>query len=374
VQATARQPRGAVKLYDAQGAGEIVPGWVSWEVDNNAYRSADTFRVVFVVSQLPDTRSAAWFSAQTSIGVEILAGFPADTLHYTPGDLDSLIYGQADDVTYDPVQGTLELTGRDLTAQLIDTKTSEHFANQTSSLIATALAQRHGLTPVVTTTTTPAGNYYQIDHASTTQQQSEWELLTYLANAENFLLYVKGHELHFEPLPADPGSPWVIDWQPPDVERAYPVANAISLQLTRALHIAKGVTVEVRSWNAKQKKGFTAAWPKNVKAAKPGQSAAQSQVYRYTIPGLTPDTALKRAQAIYAQIIRHEKHLCASMPADNLLDCTQTIQVRGTATDFDQTYWPESIARSMSINEGYRMTVQAKNTGPQLDQMGSAQS
>src|SRR5260364_327615 len=42
----ARQPRGAVKLN-----GKIVPGWDSLEVGNNAYRSADTFRVVFAVSQ-----------------------------------------------------------------------------------------------------------------------------------------------------------------------------------------------------------------------------------------------------------------------------------------------------------------------------------
>jgi phage protein D len=368
--AAARQPRGAVKLYDAQGNGTIIPGWQSWEVDNNAYRSADTFRVVFIVSQLPDARGAAWFAAQTSIGVEILAGFPADPRNYSPGDLDSLIYGQADDVTYDPVQGTIEVSGRDLTAALIDTKTSEHFLNQTSSQIATALAQRHGLAPVVTATSAKAGDYYQIDHASTTQQQSEWELLTFLANAENFLLYVKGRELHFEPQPAG-AAPYVIDWQPPGGDaRAFPVSNAISLQLTRALHIAKGVTVEVRSWNAKQKKGFTAAWPRDVKAAKPGQSAAQAQVYRYTIPGLTPDAALARARALYAQIIKQEKRLTATLPADNLIDSAKAIQLRGTGTDYDQTYWPESIARSMSIDAGYRMTIQAKNTGPQLAQVG----
>src|SRR5260363_123177 len=55
----ARQPRGAVKLN-----GKIVPGWDSLEVGNNAYRSADTFRVVFAVSQLPESRNAMWFSEQ----------------------------------------------------------------------------------------------------------------------------------------------------------------------------------------------------------------------------------------------------------------------------------------------------------------------
>lgn len=358
----ARQPRGAVKLN-----GEVIAGWVSFEVDNNAYRSADTFRVVFVVSMLPATRDPAWFAEQSSMMVEILAGFPDDPENYTPADLDSLIYGQTDEVMFDPVRGTIELSGRDLTAALIDTKTSEHFANQTASQIATTLAKRHGLTPVVTATKTKAGDYYKDDHASTTQQQSEWELLTFLANVEDFALYVKGKELHFEPRPSEQTDRYVIAWEPPSLDRGYPVANVISLQFSRALTIAKGITVEVHSWNAKQKKGFTASWPKAAKAVQPGQAAAKTQVYRYTIAGLTQDKALQRAQSIYRQIIAHEMRLTGYLPADNVLDCSKTLLMRGTGTTFDQVYYPESVTRTMSMNEGYRMNIRAKNTGPELE-------
>ncbi|MCI4427758.1 MAG: hypothetical protein JHC40_01180 [Burkholderiales bacterium] len=357
-----RQPRGAVKLN-----GELIPGWVSWEVDNNAFRSADTFRVVFVVSMLPATRDAAWFAAQSSMLVEILAGFPADAQNFAVSELDSLIYGQTDEVLFDPVKGTIELSGRDLTAALIDTKTSEHFANQTSSQIATTLAQRHGLKPVVTATKTRVGDYYKDDHACTTQQQSEWELLTFLANVEDFVLYVKGQELHFEPRPGEQTDHYVIAWDGQNADRGYPVANLVSLQFSRALTIAKGVTVEVHSWNAKQKKGFTASWPKAAKAVQPGQAAAKTQVYRYTIAGLTQDKALQRAQSIYRQIIAHEMRLTGYLPADNVLDCTKTLLVRGTGTAFDQVYFPESVMRSMSLNEGYRMNIRAKNTGPELE-------
>src|SRR5260363_359925 len=48
---------------------------------------------------------------------------------------------------FQPVEGTIELTGRDLTARLIDANTSEHFADQTASQIATLLAQRRDLMP-----------------------------------------------------------------------------------------------------------------------------------------------------------------------------------------------------------------------------------
>jgi phage protein D len=268
---------------------------------------------------------------------------------------------------FDPVNGTIELSGRDLTAALIDTKTSEHFANQTSSQIATTLAKRHGLTPVVTATKTKAGDYYKDDHASTTQQQSEWDLLTFLANVEDFVLYVKGQELHFEPRPGEQTSHYAIAWDAPNAHRAYPIVNAVSLQFSRNLTIAKGVTVEVHSWNAKKKKGFSASWPKDANAVQPGKSAAKTQVYRYNIAGLTQDKALQRAQSIYKQIIAHEMRLTAYLPADNVLDCTKTMMVRGTGTGFDQVYYPESVMRSMSLTEGYRMNIRAKNTSPELE-------
>lgn len=359
-----RSPRGIVTLN-----GELVPGWVSWSVDTNEYRSADTFRIVFAVSMLAPPRNAAWFSTQQTLLVEIFSGLPADPAHFTVSDLQSLILGQADEVRFDPVQGTIELSGRDLTARLIDTKTSEHFANQTASQIASTLAKRHGLTPVVTATHTKAGEYYQIDHARVSQQQSEWELLCFLANVEDFVLYVRGRELHFERRGSNAAPPYPLDWHPPTATHGYAESNAIRLDFSRALTIAKGVTVEVHSWNAKHKKGFKASWPKSAHATQPGQARAHTQVYRYTIAGLTPDQALQRAQSLYRQIVAHEMHLSAYLPGDNALTRGRSILVQGTGTAFDQLYFPESVARAMSVHEGYRMTVRAKNIGPDVHRM-----
>jgi len=358
-----RRPRGVVRI-----GGKVVEGWQSWEVDNNAYRSADTFRVVFALALLRQPYDADWFSRQESLEVEILAGFPADPDRPDPSELDSLILGHADELLFDPTRGTIELTGRDLTALLIDTQTSENFPDHTASQIATKLAERYQLTPVVTATKTKAGDYYRYEHAVTTQQQSEWELLTQLANVEDFVLYVKGRELHFEPRPAQQADHYAIDWAAASAERGHPVANACAVQFSRNLTIAKGVAVEVRSWNAEHKKAFKASWPKEVKAAQPGQSAARAQLYRYAIAGLTQDKALQRAQSIYRQIVAHEMHLTASLPADNVLDSGKTLLMRGTGTAFDQLYYPESVTRSMSIGDGYRMSIRAKNTaGPQAE-------
>ena len=377
-----RQPRGAVKLggvvIDRDSSGteksrvetspDYVDGWISWEVDNNAYRGADTFRITFSITSLPKSHGVDWFSRQSAINVEIFANEnPVDPSKYQPSSADRLIYGNVDEVSIDQVHGTVDLHGRDLTALLIDTKSSEHFSNQTASQIATTFAVRNNLgTSQIFKTKTKAGDYYQIDHDSTTQMQSEWDLLSFLANAEGFLVYVVGKDLFFGPQ-QDQKDEYVISWEKPNLNRDFPISNVIDLQFSRALHIAKGISVEVHSWNTKQKKGFSAFWPRVAKSIRPGEAMPRTQAYRYTFPGLTQEQANQRAQSIYAQIIAHTMNLTAYMPGDGLLDCSKKIRVQGTESAFDQIYYPESVMRSMSIGEGYRMNIRAKNTSPELD-------
>lgn len=367
VAAVVRHPRGAVKLN-----GTVVTGWIDWEVENNVFRAADTFRVTLAVAGLPSARDAAWISQQGSIDVEIYAATdPSDPSAYVPASADRIITGQVDDVGFEPARGTIELTGRDLTARLIDTKTSENFSNQTASQIATTLAGRRGLKPVVTATTTRVGNYYTQDHVDVSQEQSEWDLLVRLAGYEGFDVFVTGTELHFAPKAAESSDHYALVWTPPTDEDAHPDLNATTLVLGRSLTIAKGVTVEVRSWNAKQKKAFTASWPKAAKATKPGQSGSTGQTYKFTVPGLTQDQAQQRAQKLYAQIVQHIATLSADLPGDALLSCSKAIAVRGTGTAFDQTYFPDSVHRSMAYGEGYRMSVTAKNISQDVEAAAS---
>ena len=364
-QSAARQPRGMVRLNDT-----MATGWVSWEVDSNTFYQADTFRVDFAISALPADRDAAWFAAQRVVMVEILAGFPADPERYGIADLDSLIYGRVDDVTFDPVARTITLSGRDLTSQLIDARTIEKHRNLTASQIAEKVAAAHGLTPKVAATKTKAGTLYEIDHVRVqTGERSEWDLLTWLAHEENMQVYVQGKTLHFEPFAKPSDNPYLLKWQPPTDEQGFPVFNGTSLIFARNLTLAKDVIVEVRSWNAKNKKGFTkraqATHNKNTVLSGAAQPYGDAQVYSYTFPGLTPDAALKKAQSLLTEITAHEMVLDATLPADNLLTGRNVIQVVGTGTAFDQIYYPDSIRREMSIDGGYTMTVHAKNHNPE---------
>ena len=360
----ARRPRGLVKVN-----GQVLPaktpagqGWTYFEVTNTSYREAGTFRVCFALSGLPSSYSEAWFASQTTIGIELFAGFPVDPTNYGSSELQSLILGNVDSVEYKPAERILELSGRDLASLLIDAKTAEKWQNQTASGIAKTLAARHGLTPVVTATTDKMGRFYQIDHVNTTTAQTEWDFLCWIAQQTQNVVYVKGNELHFEPAPDPATAPQYPVFWVPATESAPFQSNAKTLGFSRTLTVGKTITVTVRSWNQKQAKGFTATYPTNhAKGIRPGSATEPAQNYSYVIGNLTQQQAIQRAQAIYNEIIKNEMRMTASFPGDGTLDVAHVIPVSGTGTAFDQTYYPETIIRRMTYDGGYSMDVTARN-------------
>lgn len=351
-----RQPRGIVKIN-----GQAVAGWTEWEVSNNTFREADTWSVTFAISQLKAPYDLNWFTSQTTINAELFGGIPADPDNFSASDITSFIYGLTDQVSVSMEQGTITLSGRDLTSLLIDAKTTEKFQNQTASQVATTLAQRHGLNPIVTATEGLVGRFYEIDHVSLTTTNTEWDLICWLAQLYDYVVYVDGHDLHFEPAPKEGSNEYAITWQAP-TDGGPPVANIESLDFQRTLTVGKGVVVQVRSWNQKQKKGFTATYPSShAKGIKPGNSTAPAQVYSYVLANLTQEQANQKARALYNSIIQHEMRMNATLPGDTVLSKTSTIKVSGTGTAFDQTYYPESIERRLGIDAGFTMDVSAKN-------------
>jgi phage protein D len=455
-----QSPRAIVKV-----AGIAVPGWIRWSVQENTFYQADTFRVQFAAQELPHETDVAWFSAQAEAFVEVFAGFPDDVKNFSETGLTSLIYGRVDDVDYDPVNATLTLTGRDLTAAFIDAKVTIQFQNMTSSQIASQLAISHGLSYSGPVTKTVAGTYYAYDRVSMTDQRSEWDILTWLAQQEGFNCYVKGKTLHFAPQPTDESVTAPIDktalqaeldqitaaWdsqidkskalvasakdsdadlasiahiltaaaladekkliqnkvdearqiesdadakyrarseqlksqldapaQRSETSVAYelrweldengnPTANVMDLKVSRSLTVAKGITVVVKSWNAKQSKGFTAYYPSRGKGVQAGKASpfGNQQTYSLTRGGLDQAGALALAQRTHAQITQHEMKLWARLPADDVMTRTTMVRLTGTNSKFDQDYFVDTINRSMSVDDGYVMDVSAKNINPE---------
>lgn len=361
-QPAARQPRGIVKLN-----GAPVAGWISWEVTSNTYYEADTFRVSFAVSTLPKDHDVTWFFTQQEVYVEIFAGFPNNPADPNAAELVSQIYGRADEIEFDPVSTLITLHGRDLTALYIDNKVTDTYTEKTSSEIAVILALAEFLTPVVTPTKTKAATYYKREQVTIHANRSRWDLLAYLAREEGFVCYVTGNELHFEPDTLATADPYVIHWEKPTPTTSTPTANVQELSFSRALTVARGVNVTVRSASLTKKVPVVESYPGHAKAIQAGKAGLYGSVQQYDFKvkaGTTPMRAQQIAQSRYHEIVSHEMKLRARLPGDNLLTTKNVIRVEGTGTPVDQIYFPMAITRMMSMDEGYTMTVDAKNLNP----------
>jgi phage protein D len=358
------QPRGTVTLN-----GTTV-FFTSFEVDNNNFYEADTFECELPLFGQPTGIDLNWWANISEIIVNIYAGFPVNPQSFTLNDLTNIFTGIVDnlEIAEDSEHGLyIRLTGRSLAARLIDTKTTQKFLNQTASQIATFLAEKYGLTPVVTPTSTLAGRYYQIDYSKLNTEHSEWDLLTYLAQQEGFVTYVRGQSLYFRPRPETTDNPYVVTW---DVAQGLnpsvnPTSSSVGINLTRNLMLAKDVIVKVRTFNAKTGKPITVqvTATHNYKTVLKGlpPPVGKAQEFNYTIPGLSKEQALQRAQELLKGISIHEVKLYATLPGDVVLFPENIIKLQDTNSDFDQTFYPDSIVRRMSISEGFRMQVEAKN-------------
>jgi phage protein D len=340
-----RKPRPLVTIN-----GVTLTGVLSVEVTNASHFTSDTYRVDLAVEGLPPAFGPAYWSASVDDQVAISVIIDEAPPH-------QLIVGQVDDIAYDPNRRSLTLSGRDLSAGLIDTKTAEKFQNLTSSEIAQALALRHGLDSSVTATDTLAGTYYEIDHSVLTQEQTEWDLLIYLAQNEGFDAWVSGTTLFFQPPPVKSGTPYVLLWSDPG--GGPPASNALDIKLHRSETLARDIDVVVRSWNQKQQKQFSVHARRT--GANSSRRGGKGQIYSFNRPNLSRDQAQQLAQNILEDLSRHEKVITASLPADNLLTTLAMVQLVGTGTQWDQLYYPDTVTRRLSFTDGYRMDLRAKN-------------
>ncbi len=346
--------------------GSDVPAFdVSWEVDNNTNYQADTFRCDLLLSDSPETslQSQLDYWASVSSGqIELLGGFPSNPDAPVKSELASFLTGQIDEIHVDLFLNKVELYGRDYTSYFLDSKTAEKFQNQKASDIAGTLAKRHGLLTQIIPTAEIVGTYYQIDHVSLNSDRSEWDLLTYLAKQEGYDCYVQGKTLFFQPK-EQAGTPFEIDVTMPGPANPVITSDAMELRFVRNLTLAGDVSVVVRSWNHKQAKGFSVTSPprKARNPLNPPKGNRPPQVYTFIRPNLTKQQAQTYANQMAETISRHEVNLEVTLPGDTVLSSRNPIIIKGTGTAFDQTYYPDSVIRSLGWDEGFEMKAHAKN-------------
>ena len=344
--------------------GTEVAGVVDADVCTSNHQIAGWFRVTLALGA-DATLTAADFSTMTEAIAEIQVGIAAAGLPPAAAVWQSLITGPVDDLTIDMVAGTVVMTGRDMSALLIDTLTAETFSNQTASEIAQTLALRHGLTPEISPTSTPVGRYYQENHDLSSLFQSsstvtEWDLLCALAQAEGYDLFVQNQSLVFAP-PLASALPALWQWQP----GATDMTTMMSLRLDRSLALARDIVITVQSWNSQQQKMIT----QSVRSSASEQStiqvgSAQTKATSYVLlrPNLSAADALALATQTLADLSRHERVVTATMPGDLTLAPRSLVALQGTQTAFDQTYVVDEVLRHISLRDGFVQTVRAVNT------------
>ena len=356
-----RQPRSIVTVNDVRLA------FTSWETNSNGYYQADTFTVQFPLSQ-PGVKDpwlydgSGWWSELTDVEIIIYDGYPKDPASYSISDLTLRIQGRADTIELDPIRKTVRVTGRDYTSKLTDLKVAPPDQNSTASDVALAYAEQFELEANVTKTEEKIGAYYQIDHVNLKVEKTAWDIICNLAHQEQFIVYVSGQTLNFiPPPPPDQAMRLAVD-----DSQLITTGPAPSINFSRSLTLSHGIVVYVRSWNQKQKKGFTVyarlKRSKDPVTKKNQPLTGEEQVYTYTFPNLTMDQAQQKANAYLSSISRHEvKFTADDMPGDPYLDPFQPVLWRFHGTQFEQIYYLESIVRSFDFENGYKMSLRGKN-------------
>ena len=321
--------------------GAPIPGVLDLDIRTNAHLAAGRFRIR---AAMPASDAANLLQPDTLIDLQL-----------SLGDVPvSILVGEADSIAIDVINATVEIEGRDLTRRLLDAKTQETFANQTSSEIATTLAARHGLVTAVTATTTLAGRYYSDEHDRITLGQfsrstTEWDLLTFLAAREGFEVFVAGQTLHFQPRSAQtaPGP--------------LTPADCITLSLEHALTLARDIEVTVKSWNTRHQSAFSQTARASSNGKRAGGPPQRLVIVR---PNLSTNDALQLAQRILADLSSHERLVHVELPGELSLTPRSQVALSGTGTDFDQTYYIAELDRSFSLDHGFTQRLLLKNSDP----------
>lgn len=335
---------------------DVLTGIETFEVTNASHFSADTFKLTADINKLPPGLGIDYWGASAGDEIEIFAGFKDTTGH---GQSKSLIYGQIDEVDVDIVGRIMTFTGRDLSARFLDTQTDiEAFQDQTASNIAIKLATALKLKTSVTPTNTPVGSYYEQCNLRLTREQTYWDVLMFLAQEENYDVWVAGQTLFFQPPVPLTQDPYVLLWS--DQGQGNRVANFESLHMQRSQTLAKDIIVKIESWNQVEETRVTAEAKRN-QPNKSQRGGGKAQIYTFRPPNLNQQQAEKYAQSMLATVTKNERIISGKTPGDSLLSNRSLVKLVGTGTSWDQSYFVDSVTRRMSFSEGYCMEFRAKN-------------
>lgn len=350
-----------------------------FSVEQNGFSAANSFelQLPFFVTDVQNGEmilaNGPNFDSQLleldDIPVKLYIGVPKDPTQYTVNDLTLMMNGYMDTARWEfGINGErLTLKGRNIVGKMIDYKINDKYPNLTSSAIAELFASEIGLTPVVTPTSTLAGTWYSQNSAVLGTETNVWDLLLFLAKAENFIVRVTtDNKLLFGPY---------------DTVTTYSSTAAIpytygydikNISFERSPHAAKNIIVKVISYSRKyNKKGTkytdhhieeTAKSTTQKSAAVSGQTGQrESYTEVYVIPGLTREQAQAKAQAILAELSRSEIIGNFTAAGNTDLNIDRQVTIYGVGMTLSQNYYLNRVSHRFSVPNGYTVDTSFSN-------------
>jgi phage protein D/phage baseplate assembly protein gpV len=283
--------------------------------------------------------------------VELFVGYADEEKSLCVGKITSI------DVDLDEQMPTLIVRGYDLSFALHRDVKSRSFVKQTDGDIANKIAgEAGGLTPKVDATSEV--HDYVLQHA-----QTNYDFLLDRARRIGYELRVVGKELHFRK-PAPEGSPIELEWGV-KLKRFHP-----------RLSVAEQVdSVQVRSWNVKNKDVLIGNAANGKSVPKVGESRAAGSVANgvwgsakhvvVDAPTATLDEATALAQAKLDDLTSSFIQATGECIGDARLRVGASITVKGVGKRFGGTYYLTAVRHSISKKEGHQVAFTAGTQRPE---------
>lgn len=325
------------------------------EISSSNRAQAASFFARICLTSSAATAGRLWLSSD-SLEASLQLGFLPSGMSEGFVEWQEMLTGVVDHVRYDPVSGNVDLEGRDFASRLLDLPITEAFLNTTSSDVAQQLAARCSLSCVYDSSSTMIGQYYQIEHSRQSLVRfsrfgTAWDLLCSLAQFEGFDVWVEGKTLYFVSADRDPVN---------SVDIALDISggpnrvqlNVSSLVVERRLAVPPSPTIQVSSWNSRQRLRVTAQ-----AGSQEPNGPTPINVLR---PNLLQDTAQKLASGVLGQVARHRQTLNVTMPGDLTLMPRDRLIVSGMGSTWDGNYRIDSLDREMTLGGGFTQSLTAK--------------
>ncbi len=322
--------------------------------------NGETFLIKTGTADLHKTQKSNKFSATVPLR-DPLTGLARDTFWRDLGDNEakvfvrsgaagkSLVTGEIDSASVHYVDGTVHVSGRCVSAKLLQRKSAEKFQNQRHSDVVKTLLGRAGIKGEVEDSALMAGKRWNIDFSSLTDGMSYLGIIHKLAEADGARWWTDGEGVFHYTTQGPDKAAYKIRYVPP-THLTYGFGDCADLKISRNIQAGKGVKTRVHSWNQREKKNHIG------EAEVPGRGKALD--YTYHVPDLDPEHAERHAKSRAKDHARHELKLTGTLVGDTSLEIDQPLELEGNA--FAQTFELDHISHKFG-ESGHSMSVQAKS-------------